>query len=75
MYWVQDNKKNAIWYIPQWKKWAIGSINNLGTKRRGLESEKQMVGECPFKATWSYYGIKWNLANKDVVNIACEGES
>ena len=35
-YWVDADGENAIWYYPEFKEWAIGNINNLGTNWRSI---------------------------------------
>ena len=72
-YWSEPTKKQAIWYVPQYKAWAIGDLSDLGTTRRGMATMKSLESECPTDdSTWKYYsGSTWKATND--VQLECLG--
>jgi hypothetical protein len=41
--WIHTTESEAIWYIPRWQKWAIGSLLDIGTEIRGISGYTQYV--------------------------------
>ena len=81
-YWVDAEGENAIWYIPDWKDWAIGSADHIGTKKRHMRTSNDLEAICPnnegYMLSWdyrdsnSYYDNTW-FATNDVF-IKCSNE-
>jgi hypothetical protein len=62
-YWVNDNGKMAIWYVPTTKQWKIGRLGDKGKKSLGylhIATKPNADARCPFYEEYSYleYG-KW----------------
>ena len=57
-YWVDAEGENAIWYIPDWKDWAIGSADKIGTKYRHMRTTNDLQALCPYNdgyvLSWDY---------------------
>jgi hypothetical protein len=76
--WVSDNGMRAIWHINEWNQWAIGDIQNIGSKIRGIRSETD--AECPCfcgeveEAKWDYSNESiWNFGGSKI-QVKCIGE-
>ena len=80
---MSTNKINAIWYIPQFKEWAIGSAWEIGTNWRRISSNGQSEWDCPHlvpNGTWDYYPTypwnapdpnNWVAANSGDILVEC----
>ena len=57
-YWVDAAGENAIWYISDWKDWAIGSADYIGTKYRHMRTTNDLEALCPYNdgyvLSWDY---------------------
>ena len=57
-FWVDAEGENAIWYIPDWKDWAIGSADNIGTNYPHLRTSNDLEAICPnnegYDLSWEY---------------------
>ena len=54
--WIHTTKSEAIWYIPQWKKWAIGSLSDRGTDIRGISGYMKDEPSLPYETiSWEYW--------------------
>ena len=53
---------SAIWYIPKFKEWAIGTLDNIGTPYKGIKSEEvDELVDPQNVVSWQYYtGSEWN---------------
>jgi len=64
----------AIWYIPEYKVWAFGALDNIGTTGKGIKSEEvdELVDPQNVES-WQYYtGSKWTLpADKNDIIVEC----
>ena len=70
------NDPLAIWYVPQFKEWAIGSISKIGTNWRGISSNGQSEWDCPHlvpNENWDYYDQNdgWITAVGERVVLIC----
>ena len=72
------NNPPAIWYVPQFKEWAIGSISKIGTNWRGISSNGQSEWDCPHlvpNENWDYYdqndGWITAVGEKGSINVQC----
>ena len=48
----------AIWYVPDWKDWAIGKLENIGNETCGIWSNNDEDYKGPSDIpdnTWKYY--------------------
>ena len=45
--WIDAEGENAIWYIPDWKDWAIGSADKVGTKYRHMRTTNDLEATVP----------------------------
>ena len=54
--WIHTTKSEAIWYVPQWKKWAIGSLSDRGTTIRGISGYMEDAPSLPYETiSWEYW--------------------
>ena len=54
--WIHTTKSEAIWYIPKWEKWAIGSFSDIGTDIRGISGHMRDAPSLPYETkSWEYY--------------------
>ena len=81
-YWVDAAGENAIWYISDWKDWAIGSADYVGTKYRHMRTTNDLEALCPYNdgyvLSWDYrdsnsYDDNTWIATNDVY-INCAGD-
>ena len=66
----------AIWYYPDFKDWAIGSLSDIGTNFRGITSvDYNVENDCPQevpKDKWKYWdGSEWQAASSNDVSFQC----
>ena len=64
----------AIWYIPKFKEWAIGHLDNIGTIYFGIKSEEvDELVDPQNVVSWQYYtGSKWNSTDdKNDIIVEC----
>ena len=68
----------AIWYYPEYKDWAIGSLSDIGTSIRGITSIGDGEYDCPQqvpKDKWKYYeGSDWQKAGSNDISFQCTGK-
>ena len=64
-YWLKSDGTRAIWYVPDFKDWAIGSNDNLGSKTGGIFSTGNLETQCPHdkQNNWKYYDEEWISSN------------
>ena len=63
----------AIWYYPDFKDWAIGSLNDIGTGFRGITSVGNQDIEL-FKIPnnkWKYWDGEWKEIKSGDITINC----
>ena len=57
-YWVDAAGENAIWYISDFKDWAIGSADKFGTTDRFIRTSNDLEAVCPnnegYILAWEY---------------------
>ena len=67
---------SAIWYIPKFKEWAIGTLDNIGTPYKGIKSEEvDELVDPQNVVSWQYYtGSEWKNDKNDIIveRINCE---
>ena len=65
----------AIWYIPQFRNWAVGPLKSIGTTNRGISSRFYNEADDPQNVKyWDYYksGIGWVSTDVNDVIIECK---
>jgi len=70
--WISASR--AIWYVPEFKDWAIGNLDNIGTKFRGIASRGDKESQSPLDIPddhWMYFATKWKSPSKSDVSIKC----
>ena len=70
--WISASR--AIWYVPEFKDWAIGNLDNIGTKFRGIASRGDKESQSPLDIPddhWMYFATKWKSPSKSGVSIKC----
>ena len=63
----------AIWYIPEFKDWAIGPLSGIGTKLRGITSVADLdtkVFNVP-NNKWYYWDSEWKVIKSGDITINC----
>ena len=73
-YWIKNDGKQAIWYLPAYREWCVGSILTLGTNWRGI-SAGQTSAKCPTqnKRRWQYFNeVSWKTDLKHHIHIRCK---
>ena len=64
----------AIWYVQEFAKWAIGPIESIGTKNRGISSDR-VTFQYPFdlpSEKWNYlYNNGWTSAEANEIKVDC----
>ena len=73
-YWLRSGGKRAMWYIPEYKDWAIGRESYLGGTLRFITSVSDLGTKCPYNRSnsWKYWdGSNWISTNG--VELNCEG--
>ena len=57
--WISTSTENptAIWYVPEYKDWAIGDVRKIGGKERLITSTENLNKE---------EAKKWNLSPTDI---------
>ena len=54
--WIQTAISEAIWYIPEFKKWAIGPLSGRGKEERGIAGHFRDAPSLPYETiSWEYY--------------------
>ena len=81
--WIDAEGENAIWYIPDWKDWAIGEVDRMGTKYRHMRTTNDLEAICPnnegYVLSWDYrdsnsYFVNTWISTNDVY-IKCANEN
>ena len=77
--WISSVNNTAIWYVPQFKMWAIGSALQIGTNWRGISSDGSSEWDCPHLVPsfrWDYFNdAGWVAANVGHILVQCNMES
>ena len=70
-HWIQNSKRNAIWYNIDFGVWNIGLLKNLGSIKTGIVSLDSTNNTSPIEATtWAYVkNGKWITAPADSVMV------
>ena len=70
-YWIQNSKRNAIWYNIDFGVWNIGLLKNLGSIKSGIVSLDSTNNTSPIEATtWAYVkNGKWITAPASSVMV------
>ena len=74
-YWVSTSQ--AIWYIPEFKKWGIGPKCFIGTRTRGISSRFENEFDLPYDINdWDYYKGRngWSKGNGNEISVKCQGQ-
>ena len=78
-YWLKSDGKQAIWYVPEFKDWAIGATanNKLGSRYRNICSVKNLETQCPYNTqnVWKYHigNGEWKSTNDVKLNCINAG--
>ena len=63
----------AIWYIPEFKDWAIGPLSGIGTKLRGITSvadlDTKIFNVRPNQ--WYYWDGEWKAIKIGDITFNC----
>ena len=74
--WISDS--HAIWYIPNWKQWAIGSLDDIGTTSRGIAGHEGHESGLPYDKSymWDYSDENGNWIPDFVydIKVMCTGK-
>ena len=72
-YWLRSGYK-AMWYIPEYKDWAIGRESYLGGTLRFITSVSDLRTTCPNNRSnsWKYWDDS-NWISTNGVELNCEG--
>ena len=67
-------RSQAIWYIPQLKKWGIGPLESFGSVMFGIWNKHESVSELPYEIKdWEYlsslYG--WQPETVNEISVTC----
>ena len=82
--WISTDNNMAIWYVPQFKEWAIGSALEIGTNWRGISSTGASEWDCPHLVPsspemglfWGYFNdAGWVTANFGDISVQCNMDS
>ena len=69
------SKDNAIWFLPKYNSWAIGSLEGIGEDIRGITSHSRTGNGSPYDVPikkWSYWDDGWNdITRSGDVIIEC----
>ena len=65
----------AIWYVPQFKDWAIGSLEKKGTTISGITTVgNNEVGDPQHAGPWKYWnGYGWMSGGNDITVECIDG--
>ena len=69
--WTTDSQ--AIWFVPQFSDWAIGSLEKIGTKFRGITSsddKDQSLFDVP-NDRWQYWDSEFKDIKDGDITIKC----
>ena len=71
--WKKDDQ--VIWYYPKYKDWHIGSLNSIGTDRRGIasrgDSKDTKIFNVP-KYKWKYFSRgDWKNIKSGDISVTC----
>ena len=71
--WTSSSQQQAIWYVSQFKKWAIGPLDSVGTTHRGISSRYPDASGLPFNIEyWDYgLGLNWMAAGLNDIIVEC----
>merc|ERR1712012_387401 len=63
----------AIWFIPEYNTWAIGNLESIGTKYRGIRSKADFGDKIDDPSNgWDYYsGTEWHTIPSSDIIINC----
>ena len=60
----------AIWYIPDYDDWAIGDLEDIGTKTREIKSNGDQSNRSPSEVPnnkWHYYKNGWKNVDGEII--------
>ena len=76
--WTSTANNMAIWYVPQFKGWAIGTALDIGSNLQGIVDVSKSEWDCPNlvpSSEWYYFNdANWVKANGDIM-VQCNKES
>ena len=69
--WTTESQ--AIWYVPEYKDWAIGSLENIGNTLSGISSvDDNEVDDPQHMVSWNYSnGDEWVVDEKNDIIVEC----
>ena len=77
--WISTVNNTAIWYVPQFKEWAIGAALQIGTNWRGISSTGASEWDCPNlvpNSNWGYFNdAGWVTASFGDILVQCSMKS
>ena len=73
-YWVQADGERAIWYVPEFKDWAIGYKDDLGSNFRSLATASSVAADCPYdtRNNWKYWNGSLWVSPINNADIRCQ---
>ena len=63
--WISTVNNTAIWYVPQFKEWAIGSALEIGTNWRGISSIGASEWDCPHLGAKYFFFSSHSLKSRE----------
>ena len=68
--WISYYKDYAIWYVPDYNSWVVGSSSQIGT---GIMNLKGGDGTCPGNVTdWKVWnGLGYEETSEDDIKFEC----
>ena len=73
-HWLQVSGKNAIWYETEFRNWAIGLQDNIGSKKAYIYTPEDVTGPQEAKE-WKYYNdAKWFKSDDILVDTFEQGK-
>ena len=73
--WIANDQ--AIWWIPEFSQWGIGSLDSIGSGFRGLTGvpidENDLGMPYDQKYIWKYWNGYWKTPGANDIKVQCKG--